>query len=49
MNWFDDTPRDQMRRELLAEVELVLATRRGADAPVLPAPDAVTTCEETIR
>src|SRR5262249_14284745 len=27
LNWFDDTPRTQMRQELLAEVELVLAQR----------------------
>jgi hypothetical protein len=27
LNWFDDTPRDQMRRELLAEVERALAER----------------------
>ena len=27
LNWFDDTPRDDMRRELLAEVELALADR----------------------
>jgi hypothetical protein len=27
LDWFDDTPRDEMRRELLAEVELVLAAR----------------------
>ena len=27
LNWFDDTPRDQMRRDLLAEVELALAER----------------------
>ncbi len=27
LNWFDDTPRDEMRRELLAEVELALAAR----------------------
>lgn len=25
LNWFDDTPRAEMRRELLAEVELALA------------------------
>jgi hypothetical protein len=25
---FDDTPRDEMRRELLAEVELALAQRK---------------------
>lgn len=30
--WFDDTPRDEMRREMLAEVELALATR-GLPAP----------------
>ena len=27
LNWFDDTPRDEMRRELLAEVERELAAR----------------------
>jgi hypothetical protein len=27
LNWFDDTPRTEMRRELLAEVELALAER----------------------
>lgn len=27
LNWFDETPRDEMRRELLAEVELALAAR----------------------
>ena len=27
LNWFDDTPRADMRRELLAEVELALAER----------------------
>jgi len=27
LNWFDDTPRDQMRQELLAEVERELANR----------------------
>jgi hypothetical protein len=33
LNWFDDTPRDRMRRELLAEVELALSTRAaGATA-----------------
>lgn len=34
LNWFDDTPRSEMRRELLAEVELALATR----LPVTPEP-----------
>lgn len=33
LNWFDDSPRDLMRRELLAEVELVLALR---DEPIVP-------------
>ena len=27
LNWFDDTPRDEMRRELLREVESAIATR----------------------
>lgn len=27
LNWFDDTPRDAMRRELLAEVEIAIASR----------------------
>ncbi|MCZ2343031.1 MAG: hypothetical protein LC104_14760 [Bacteroidales bacterium] len=27
LNWFDDAPRAEMRRELLAEVELALAVR----------------------
>ena len=28
LNWFDETPRDEMRRELLTEVNLALAARR---------------------
>ncbi len=28
LNWYDDTPRDQMRRELLPEVRAELARRR---------------------
>lgn len=31
LNWYDDTPRDDMRRELLAEVDRTLAERRGLD------------------
>lgn len=27
LNWFDDTPRDEMRRELLAEVEREISRR----------------------
>ena len=37
LNWFDDTPRPDMRRELLAEVELALADRLDLDRPVTPA------------
>lgn len=32
LNWFDDTPRDQMRKELAAEVESILAEREAAGA-----------------
>lgn len=28
LNWFDDTPRDEMRRHLFAEVESVIAARK---------------------
>jgi hypothetical protein len=31
LNWFDETPRDEMRRELLAEVNRQLALRRADD------------------
>lgn len=37
LNWFDDTPRDQMRRELLAEIELALAERNREVIPAVPA------------
>lgn len=30
LNWFDETPRDQMIRELLPEVELALAQKKAA-------------------
>ena len=33
LNWFDDTPRPEMRRELLAEVELALAERIPVELP----------------
>lgn len=33
LNWFDETPRDQMRDELLAEVNRTLAERRGCLEP----------------
>lgn len=33
LNWFDETPRDEMRRELLIEVELALSQRE--DQPVI--------------
>ena len=32
LNWFDETPRAEMRRELLAEVERVLAHRKAGAA-----------------
>ena len=31
LNWFDDTPRQEMRRELLVEVQRTLAERLSAD------------------
>jgi len=34
LNWFDDTPRAAMRRELLAEVELALSDRLLLAVPV---------------
>ncbi|HEY3787555.1 MAG TPA: hypothetical protein VGL71_01815 [Urbifossiella sp.] len=34
LNWFDDTPRDTMRRELLAEVEWALAARLPVELAV---------------
>jgi hypothetical protein len=35
LNWYDDVPRDEMRREMLAEVELELAHR---DPPPMVSP-----------
>lgn len=32
LNWYDDTPREQMRRLLLEEVDLALAERRAPSA-----------------
>jgi len=40
LNWFDDTPRDEMRRELLSEVEIVLGERFPIDPEVEPAKQA---------
>jgi hypothetical protein len=34
LNWYDDCPRDEMRRELLAEVERSLFERRNAESPL---------------
>ena len=31
LNWFDDTPREEMRRELLSEVQRELAARLAAE------------------
>ena len=33
LNWFDDTPRDEMRQSLLTEVQRTLAQRRAEDEP----------------
>jgi hypothetical protein len=40
LNWFDDTPRQQMRGDLLAEVELALALRHPPAEPKRPARNA---------
>lgn len=40
LNWFDETPREQMRRGLLAEVDLALALRSRPAEPRRPAPTA---------
>ena len=36
LNWFDDTPRDEMRRELLAEVERAIEERAETVTPAAP-------------
>jgi hypothetical protein len=41
LNWFDETPREEMRRELLAEVNRALALRR-ADAEAVADADGET-------
>jgi len=41
LNWYDETPRAQMRTELLDEVRLALAQRRAA--PLEPASDEAVT------
>ena len=33
LNWYDETPREEMRRQLLAEVSHALARRRSDEAP----------------
>jgi len=38
LNWFDDTPRDEMRRELLGEVERAIEERDATIAPATPEP-----------
>ena len=42
LNWFDETPREEMRRELLAEVNRTLAQRRAGQSE-----EAVTEGDET--
>ena len=36
LNWFDETPRDQMRQELLIEVEATLAARQEQPVEARP-------------
>ena len=36
LNWFDDTPRDEMRADLLAEIEWALEERNAEIVPALP-------------
>jgi hypothetical protein len=36
LNWYDDTPRDEMRRELLAEIERTLGERLATEPPARP-------------
>ena len=36
LNWFDDTPRNEMREKLLGEVELNLKERESKDVAVSP-------------
>ena len=45
LNWFDDTPRAEMRREMLAEIELALADRLPVDQ-VAPALEMIPVGEE---
>jgi hypothetical protein len=51
LNWYDDTPREVVRQELLAEVELALAQRRaeradtGTDTPVALPPEPTATLD----
>jgi hypothetical protein len=37
LNWFDETPREQMRQELLAEVNQTLSQRLASPAPAASA------------
>ena len=37
LNWFDDTPRHEMRCELLDEVELILSEREEIEMELVPA------------
>ncbi len=39
LNWFDETPREQMRQELIAEVDRALAERYADDADMPEADD----------
>jgi hypothetical protein len=36
LNWFDDTPREEMRKELLGEVERAIEARAETVVPAIP-------------
>ena len=46
LNWYDDTPRDEMRRELLAEVNFEIGNRERGIVGQEVAPNAVVRSEE---
>jgi hypothetical protein len=34
LNWYDETPRDEMRREMIAELDRAILERTPADVPL---------------
>lgn len=41
LNWFDETPRDMMRLELIGEIDRILGTRQATPAATIPDPVTV--------